>query len=178
MQSVSDCIPRARCRHPPSCTSLYFGGAGTAPQPPPQYRLAAWPDRESWAGIGFNGEKIGFSHLVVSPAADAPRRFEIRSDAAFVLRFAGFEKRVSLKSYDLVGDDLGLERFRYDYSIDGNALALSGERRGDALEVVIARDASQDRQNLPVRGPVYPRSAIGLYPVLHGLAEGREYRLR
>jgi hypothetical protein len=160
----------------PGCTALYFEGAGTAPQPPPQYRLAAWPDRESWAGIVFNGEKIGFSHLVVTPAADAPGRFAIRSDAAFVMRFAGFEKRVNLKAVDIVGDDLALERFRYDYSIDGNALALSGERSGDALDVVIARGASEDRQHLMLSGPLYPQSAIGLYPALHGLAEGREYK--
>ena len=158
------------------CASLYFGDAGPAPQPPPQHRLAAWPDRDYWTGIVFNGQKIGFAHLVLAPAADAPGLFEIRSEAAFVLRFIGLDKRVQLKAFDVVREDLALVRFRYDYSIDGNAIALSGERRGDALAVTVTQAGRKVEQMLAPGGPVYPQSAIALYPTLHGLASGREYR--
>jgi hypothetical protein len=158
------------------CQSLYFEGAGSPPQPVPQYRLASWPDSEYWAGIVFNGQKIGFSHLALAPSRDSPGAFEIRSESAFVLRFAGFEKKVNLKSFDVVDEDLAILRFSYDYSIDGNALALSGERRGESLDVVVKREATQERQSFAVSGPVYPQSAIDLYPSLHGLTPGRSYR--
>jgi transglutaminase-like putative cysteine protease len=158
------------------CQSLYFEGAGQAPQPAPQYKLASWPDREYWAGIVFNGEKIGFSHLALAPAREVPGAYEIRSESAFVLRFAGFEKKVNLKSFDLVDENLALQRFSYDYSIDGNTLALFGARHGDLLDVVVKRETTEDRQSLPLRGPVYPQSAIDLYPSLQGLAAGRTYR--
>ena len=160
----------------PGCASLYFESAGPAPPVAPQYQLAEWPVREYWSGIVFNGEKIGFSHLALTPAAEAPGLFEIRSEAAFVLRFAGYEKRVNLKAWDLVRDDLDLVRFRYQYSIDGSDLVLAGERQTSALEVVVTRAGKAENQAVPVRGPVYPQSAIGLYPSLHGLAPGRAYR--
>jgi hypothetical protein len=157
------------------CTSVYFQPVEPVPEPVPQYRLAGWPDREYWAGVVFNGEKIGFTHLVLDAAA-SPGLFEIRSDAAFALRFLGVDKRVSLKAYDLVRPDLDLVAFSYEYVMDGSAVALDGERSGDTLAVTIRQGATVDRQVIDARGPVYPLAASVLYPSLHGLAPGREFR--
>jgi hypothetical protein len=159
------------------CKSLYFQPAAPSTEPPPRYRLAAWPDREYWMGIVFNGAKIGFSHLSLD-AAEQPGMFEIRSDAAFVLRFLGFDKRVNLKAYDLVRDDLDLVSFRYEYVIDGSAISLTGERRADALEVTVGHGGETAKQSIAVSGPVYPQAATVLYPALSGLVPGREFRYR
>lgn len=158
------------------CASSYFQPAGTAPEAPPQ-RLADWPHRDHWAGIVFNGQKIGFSHLSIAPAGE-PGRYEIRSETAFVLRFLGMDKRVNLKSMDIVGEDLQLVSFDYEYVIDGSPLRLAGERRGDALELSIGRGpaAQRQRQRLEAPGPAYPQAAVLLLPALHGLALGREHR--
>lgn len=156
------------------CASSYFQPAGPAPEVPPQ-RLAEWPQREHWAGIVFNGQKIGFSHLSITPGG-APGRHEIRSETAFVLRFLGMDKRVNLKSVDIVGEDLQLVSFDYEYVIDGSPLQLAGERRGDALELSIGRGPAAQQQRLAAPGPVYPQAAVLLLPVLHGLALGREHR--
>jgi len=157
------------------CQSLYFEPAGQAPEPPPRHSLAEWPDREYWSAVVFNGEKIGFSHLALG-AAQAPDLFEIRSEATFVLRFLGFDKRVNLKATDLVRPDLDLVAFRYEYVIDGSAVTLDGERSGDALAVTISRAGGIDRQVVEARGPLYPVAATVLYPTVHGLAAGREFR--
>lgn len=157
------------------CKSLYFQPAAPSTVPPPQYRLATWPDREYWMGIVFNGEKIGFSHLSLD-AAEKPGMFEIRSDAAFVLRFLGFDKRVNLRAYDLVRDDLDLVAFHYEYVIDGSAIALAGERRADVLEVLVTHGGETTKQSLAVSGPVYPQAATVFYPSLSGLLPEREFR--
>jgi transglutaminase-like putative cysteine protease len=157
------------------CKSLYFQETGQAPAAQPQYRLAAWPDRDYWSGIVFNGQKIGFSHVALGEGT-TPGTFEIRSDAAFVLRFMGFDKRVNLKSYDLVREDLDLVAFEYDYVIDGNAVRLAGKRSGDALDVTVTREGSVATDRVAVPGRVYPQAATALYPPLTGLAVGREYR--
>jgi hypothetical protein len=156
------------------CQSLYFQPAAHAPATVPHYQLAEWPDHDYWMGIVFNGQKIGFSHLALA-AAERPGEFEIRSDAAFVLRFLGFDKRVNLKAYDRVRADLEMVEFRYDYVIDGNAITLAGERRGEALDVTVTRGSETQRQSIAVSGPVYPQAAVALYPALSGLATGREF---
>lgn len=132
--------------------------------------------REYWSGIVFNGEKIGFSHLAVAPSADQPGHYELRSEAAFALRFAGYEKRVDLKAWDLVGEDLRLARFRYRYTLDGSELAIEGAWRDGAVEFAVNHAGGAARQRIPAPQGVLPQSAIGLYPSLHGLAPGREYR--
>ena len=157
------------------CKSLYFQPAAEPAEPAPRYRLAEWPDREYWTGIVFNGEKIGFSHLSLQ-AAKEPGTFEISSDAAFVLRFLGFDKRVNLKAYDRVRDDLQLIEFHYEYVIDGNAMALAGERHGDELDVTVTHGGEAQRQAIALSGPVYPQAAIAFYPALSGLVSGREFR--
>jgi len=132
--------------------------------------------REYWSGIVFNGEKIGFSHLAISPSAEKAGHYELRSEAAFALRFAGYEKRVDLKAWDLVGEDLRLDRFRYRYTLDGSELALEGAWRDGAVEFAVNHAGEKATHAIPAPQGVLPQSAIGLYPSLHGLAIGREYR--
>ncbi|MFO1312149.1 MAG: transglutaminase domain-containing protein [Burkholderiales bacterium] len=158
-----------------SCASQYFRAAPLPAEPPAPRSLAQRPDTELWWGIVFNGEKIGFSHLAIAPA-DEPDLWEIRSDAAFVLRFLGFTKRVNLKARDVVRSDLSLVRFNYEYVIDGNAISLAGERHGGALAVSVAHADETVQRTLEAPGAVYPQSGIALYPALHGLATGREFR--
>ena len=157
------------------CRNLYFQPAGEPPADAPSRGLATWPDREYWSGIVFNGEKIGFSHLALG-AGEKPGTFELRSGAAFVLSFMGYTKRLNLKSYDLVRDDLDLIDFHYEYVIDGNALSLDGERRGGVLDVIVKNGDRTTILSLPVTGALYPQSAIALYPTVAGLVRGREYR--
>ncbi len=157
-----------------SCASQYFRSAPPPGEPPAPRSLAQWPDTEHWWGIVFNGEKIGFSHLAIAPSGE-PGLWEIRSDAAFVLRFLGFTKRVNLKSRDVVRSDLSLVRFSYEYVIDGNAISLAGERQGDALAVSVAHAGETLQRTFQAHGRLYPQSGIALYPALHGLVPGREF---
>jgi hypothetical protein len=158
------------------CASLYFHDAGAPPLPPPQYELQHWPYTEYWTGIVFNGQKIGFSQLRVAPDPDRAGRYVLTSQAAFRLRFLGIDKQFQLKSSDWVRDDLTLERFDYEYLLDGNRLRVHGQVADNVLRAsVTARDAdSSETTNLTA--PVYPTAAIPLFPVRHGLAPGREYQ--
>ncbi len=157
------------------CANRYFQDTG-APPPVARQELARWPYREYWSGITFNGAKIGFSHLRLAAAPDAPGHFEIESEAVFTLRMSGLEKRFQLRSRDTVRADLTLVRFAADSNIDGNRLALAGVHDGHTLRVTITARDQVSAQTLAVDTPLYPVSALYLYPVLHGLALERRYR--
>lgn len=157
------------------CASAYFHDAGSPP-PAPRYALANWPYQGYWSGIVFNGAKIGFSQLRIAPAADAPGLFEIESRAVFALRFLGLEKKFQLRARDIVRADLSLARFEADADMDGNKLTLAGAHDGRVLRVRITSRDQVSHQELAAAGPVYPSSALHLYPVLHGLAIGRAHR--
>jgi hypothetical protein len=159
------------------CASMYFSDAGPPPAPV-RYELAHLPFSEYWTGIVFNGEKIGFTHFAVRRIPGEPPRFDIRSEASFLLRFLGIEKQVVLRSHDVVHEDLSLAEFSYDYYIDGSDMRLTGKHEGGEIIATIVTGGRSSEQRLAAEGKVYPSSVIGLYPVVNGLTPGRDYRYR
>jgi len=157
------------------CSGRYFHDAGPPPEPPPRYTLDSLPQREFWTGYLFNGVKTGFSHVVIAPLADEPGRYVVRGEAALTLRFLGLQKKFLFVTEDVVNADLTLVRFRHRHDMDGNRLELDGAVRDTGLDVRIASGGRIERQQLPLAAPVYPMSAVALYPALHGLETGRRY---
>lgn len=157
------------------CASLYFQHAGPPPYPPPRFTLQGWPYKDYWAGIVFNGKKIGFSHLSIRPFEESEELYEIRAEAVFLLRFLGVIKKVTLISYDQVRDDLTLVKFSYEYIIDDHELRLTGEVSESCLEVFISTQYDMKRQIIQLTEKLYPTSIITLYPVFYGLKVGEKY---
>jgi len=157
------------------CAGLYFHDAG--PPPSIRHEVGGLPFSEYWTGIVFNGEKIGFTHFTIGKDAGT-ENYEIRSEASFVLRFLGIEKKIHLRSRDVIGGDLTLVDFAYEYHIDGSELRLTGRREGGELAATIVSGGRPNEQRLPVEGKLYPSSVIALYPVMHGLDIGREHNYR
>ena len=156
----------------------YFHEASAPPAAPLKHELASLEFSEYWTGIVFNGEKIGFSRLGIKPATGEPRHFRVESEASFVLRFLGYEKKVNLKAHDTVDSDLSLVRFSYDYVLDDSVMAVSGHRDGNELRVKIVTGGVPVEQRVPLEGRVFPASVIALYPVINGLKLGRRYDYR
>src|SRR5688572_19873279 len=142
------------------CGGAPFRDAGPAPAASPS-ALATWPHREVWTGIVFNGEKVGFTRREVRPAAGAPGRYEIESEAVIRLRFLGFDKRLTLRSVDRVRGDLTLESFRYANEIDGSPLQVEGRVDKGVLHFRTIASGSEKETNLKIEGPLYPSSALG-----------------
>ncbi len=157
------------------CARWYFREAPAPPQPPPRYSLQAWPYREYWTGVIFNGEKIGLTHLALVPPGKAGGRFELRSEALLAFHFLGLSKRVTLKSRDWVSDDLRLERFAHEYDLDGSILKLSGKVEQGRLLVEREAGGQTSRETVPLAEALYPTSALALYPALTGLEVGKQY---
>jgi transglutaminase-like putative cysteine protease len=157
------------------CAGMYFHDAG----PPPliRHQVEKLPFTEYWTGIVFNGEKIGFTHFTIGKDAGT-ENYEIRSEASILLRFLGIEKKIQLKSRDVVGSDLTMVDFAYEYNIDGSELRLTGRRAGGELAATIVSGGKPHEQRLPMEGKIYPSSVIVLYPVIHGLEIGREHSYR
>jgi len=153
----------------------YFRDAGTAPEPA-GLTLEAWPHREIWTGVVFNGDKIGFTRREVRPAAGAPGRYEIESEAAIRLRFLGIDKRINLRALDRVRADLTLETFRYEHEIDGSPLRVEGRVDGQVLVYSVYASGSQETKRLELKDKLYPSSAMALLPPMQGMAVGRSYR--
>lgn len=159
----------------PGCASLYFKDAGTPPDPPTRHALSAWPWPEYWTGIIFNGQKIGFTRLSLRRVSQ-PDRYQIDAEAVMTLRFLSISKEITLRSLDVVREDLTLERFRYDYVIDGTSMEISGHVQGNQLFTTVVTGGHPLEQSFPLQEKLYPMSAVNLFPVLHGLRPGAEYR--
>lgn len=157
------------------CSTAYFKDAGAPPQPDP-LSLEAWPHRDLWTGVVFNGDKVGFTRRQVRRAAGAPGRWEIESEAAMRLQFLGVDKRIRLHAVDRVRPDLTLEAFRYEHEIDGSRMQVAGNAEGGFLTVDIAARGSAEQKTLKIEKPLYPSSALAFLPVTEGMKVGRSAR--
>ncbi|MGD8722206.1 MAG: hypothetical protein PVG46_10400, partial [Desulfobacterales bacterium] len=158
------------------CTGLYFHKAAHSPPPPRPVVLSDNTIREYWTGIVFNGSKIGFSHFRLASAAEEENRFDIQSEAHFRIRFLMLDKKINLRGFDRVADDLSLIRFDYSFDLDGNHLSLNGQRSANQLVVTVRSREESTPQVISLETQIYPASAIALYPFLNGLEVGRRYQ--
>ena len=157
------------------CSSVYFRKAD---HPPPILKPTPLSERsplEYWTGIVFNGAKIGFSHFTLSPSSKKTDQFDIQSEAYFRFRFLLVDKKINLKSFDVVAADLSLIRFDYTFDLDENQLTVSGQQNGNQLTITIRNREETNQKIIPFTEKVYPSSAILLYPFFHGLQVGRQF---
>jgi len=157
------------------CASPYFRDAGAPPLQAPRYSLAGLPQPEYWTGVVFNGAKIGFSHTRVAPAGGD--LYELQGEAVLRFRLLGYEKRVQVRSLDMVDENAHLVRFSYHYLLDDTEQEVSGEVREGRLRYRVStagRPSEQKEETLS--GNLYPSGALGLLPVLEGLRVGKEFQ--
>lgn len=158
------------------CASRYFRPAATPPSTPLQESLATLRWQEYWTGVIFNGDKIGFSHTSIRPAAGEPGRYVIESEASLLVRLLGFQKDIQMHSEDVVEADLTLVRMHYRHNLDGNTLEIRGEQHDGKLRATIATRGRSTEQEIDAPTPVFPAGAVTLLPVVRGLQVGRTYR--
>ena len=157
-----------------ACASLYFRPVSPPEEPPRMSSLGALPYKEIWSGFVFNGEKVGFTHMKIEPVA-SETLFRITSEAHMHIHFLGLQKKLSMKSMDLVRPDLTLVSFHYQQRVDDKTLALDGEFLDGSLKIIQHSGDQIKTFEEQVGGPIYPATVINLYPVLHGLNIGAIY---
>lgn len=158
----------------PACASRHF--QSIPPPLLPSLQLASLNDlpyRELWSGFVFRGEKVGFTRLQIIPAGE---NFRIQSEAHFRFRFLGMNYQVTLKADDLVRPDLSLIFFHYEQTAGEKSWSLTGEITDFYLFGLLKTGGTTQTIEAWLNGPVYPTSAINLFPVLKGLTVGASYR--
>ena len=158
-----------------SCAPAYFDPIRTPPEPLNVKSLDKLSWNELWAGIVFNGEKVGFSRLKIVPLPEEGL-FRLESEAHLRIRFLGLSKAISMKSEDRVRADLQSVSMRHELVLDGKTLLIEGSVRDGVLHTVQKTGAETKSADTKLREPLYPAAAINLYPVLNGLAVGLKYR--
>ena len=158
----------------PGCAERYFREATTAP-PPARATLDAWPYREYWTGVVFNGDKVGFTHLTIDAEPGKAGTWHVRSEAALRFRMLAIDKRVNLVSEDWVDKDLALLRFHHRYDIDDNVLEISGDVADDMFHLETVTRGGRESRATPVAKTLHPSSVIALIPLLKGLAVGNRH---
>jgi hypothetical protein len=85
------------------------------------------------------------------------------------------DKKIRMKSEDIVNPDLTLASFHYEQEMDGKPLTIDGQVTGSRFTAAQKAGGNSKTMEKKLEGPVYPTSAINLYPVLHGLAIGANH---
>lgn len=138
-----------------------------------QYDLASLPFTKYWSGIEFNGNRMGYGRLSLTPVADD---FLIETSTELRFRMLDADKRSHYITRDWVDANLQLQRFAYEYEMDGSLLKVTGHIAESRLHATIINAAGTHRQSLNLNTPVYPAAAQLLYPLLAGVQTGARYQ--
>lgn len=157
------------------CHGAYFRPVGRTLPPHAGIDLASVCPLEYYTGIVFNGEKIGFSRFSLTRSREEDGLYDIRTEAAFSLKFFAWDKTFSLKAHDRVDGELALKDFLYEYTIDGSVMIIEGRIQGDTLITKITTSGPSQESVTHITGPIRPSSALYLYPAVKGLVAGRVY---
>jgi len=118
-----------------SCAPAYFDPIRPPLEPLRFKSLNDLPYKQLWAGIVFNGEKVGFTHLKITPLPDAGL-FRLDSEAHLRIRFLGLNKGISMKSSDRVRADLTSVAMRHEIVMDDKTLVIEGNVSEGVLRTV------------------------------------------
>lgn len=158
-----------------SCASLYFRSL----EPPESaFRIRGienLPHRELWQGFVFNGDKVGFTHMKISPIPGSDN-FLIASEAYLRFLFLGKDKRVVLKREDTIRPDLTLVSFHYEQQMDKEPLCIDGNIVGGTLRFMRENGGRKKIIEKELNNSLYPLSVINLYPVIQGIKIGSKYK--
>ena len=158
-----------------SCAPSYFDPIRTAPDSFLVKTVGDLPWRDLWAGIVFNGETVGFTHLRIVPLPEQGQ-FRLESEANLRIRFLGLSKAISMKSEDLVRADLVSRSFRHEIKMDDKTFVIEGRVQDGTLRTEQNTGKERKVTEKKLSAPLYPAGAINLYPVLRGLHLGAMYR--
>lgn len=158
-----------------SCASRYFSPLPVPAEPSNMKNLGDLSYDEIWHGFVFNGEKVGFVHMKIEPLA-GEEHYKIYSDAHLQIRFLGMDKKITMRSEDVVKPDLVLVSFRYDQNMDGKILTLDGAVAEGNLTVTQRTEADVKITETKLTAPLYPAGVINLYPVMRGMEVGAAYK--
>ncbi|HPX80777.1 MAG TPA: transglutaminase-like domain-containing protein [Syntrophales bacterium] len=157
------------------CTARYFRPASPPTDPCQIKELGNLPERESWHGFVFNGEKVGFLHMKIEPVAGAIT-YRVTAEANLRIRFLGLNKKIIMKSVDIVNPDLTLVSFLYEQDVGEKKLILTGAVAAGSLSVEQRSGGVTKKIETILDSPLYPSSVINLYPVLQGMKLGTGYK--
>ncbi len=158
-----------------SCAPSYFDPIRTVPDPLRARTVGDLPWRDLWAGIVFNGETVGFTHLKIVPLPERGQ-FRLESEAQLRIRFLGLSKAISMKSEDLVRADLVSQSFRHEITMDDRTFVIVGRVQDGILRTEQKSGKERKTTEKKLEEPLYPAGAINLYPVLRGLSLGGAYQ--
>ena len=153
--------------------SLPAFAAGARGNPPPSN--ASLTQRSEWFGITFFGKKAGYSRVTLHPVGEG---YEIESEVRMRFRFLEEDKRTDTTSREVVSPDLALRSFETTQTTDSVPLKQKGRLENGALLVEVQTGGRTQTLSFPAGEPIYPESALGFYPLLHGLAVGNRWRYR
>ncbi len=137
--------------------------------------LTTLPTGERWFSVSLNDERRGFAYLKIATALGG---YEVVSEGSVRMVVLGFTRQAASRERYLINRDLSLRSFDVEELIAGRSLRLTGEVTAKGIRVVTEESGGSRKEKLlRAKGAVYPPPVLNLYPLVKGVAPGRQYRL-
>ena len=138
---------------------------------PPQTLLKK--ERESWTGIYFGEDKIGYSHTVLRPKGGIVEAFE---ELRLRMSLLGTEQNIDIKGvYTLKG--YNLQSFEFSMKAEGVDLKAAGEGKNGEIKMSIISAGNAQEIKVPIRDKTLVSAVLPLWLTEKGISPGKTYEV-
>jgi len=153
------------------------GAFGWMPGAPP---LVAAPIdvQEQWFGLYYQGQKVGFTHLMLAPdERDGVPGVALIDDGRLRLHLLGTPQQMSIHARSFVDDQWRLRRLSAKLETGAYRLQIDGERHGDELRLTMTTPTSTRQQRLHDPSGRIWISGLSSWAAFHRLSVGQRGQL-
>lgn len=140
----------------------------------PPVKIDRPPLIESWLGIYFDNERIGFSRQNISETAEG---YQISGDSSVSTKIMGYSKEISRRGTYLVSKNLSLIAFNVEQAINGLPSSVNGKVSDGNIRLKISADGKTTEKHLKFKGEIFPEPVLNIYPLMRDATAGKSYKI-
>ncbi|MDD2364756.1 MAG: transglutaminase-like domain-containing protein [Desulfuromonadaceae bacterium] len=141
----------------------------------PFKKIDKLPLSERWFGIYVNSERVGFYRQQIEKIESG---YRIEGNGTVRMKVMSFAKESSMRETYLVSNQLALDSFDVEQTINGERSHIRGEVKDNTVKIKKEADGRTTEKILKFKGELFPNTTLNFYPLMRPVSPGSVYNIK